>query len=147
MQSSLAAHLETEVKFLTDTNQPPITYFFKRCLTYTQILLVVWGLEYFTYGYLGVRVLLLGRGFLYGFAQVPWISIYGIKGVWLGMVAYWPHNLLLITATALLEWLLHGRLFAGKITMRQTAVLTACIIPVIALAEAYGSSAMFRYFI
>lgn len=147
MQSTLAQHLETGVDYLLDENPAPLTYFLKRCLTYTQMLLVVWGLEYFTYGYIGVRVLLLSRGFLYGFGQVAWVMAYGIKGICLGIVAYWPHNLLFIIASAWLEWMMHGRIFSGRFSARQTAAVTACMVPVIAMVEAYGAPAMFRYFI
>lgn len=146
MQEALASHLTEGVGYITGESPAGLPYFLKRCLTYAQLLLIVWGLEYFTYGYIGVRVLLLLRGFLYGFGQVAWVAAYHIKGIGLAVLAYWPHNLLLVLAAAWLEWMLHGRMYPGRMTGKQTAAVTACMVLVLAMVEAYGVPAMFRYF-
>lgn len=144
MKQALAAHLESGVSSLLSENSPPFTYFLKRCLTYTQILLLVWGLEYFAYGYMGVRILMLGRGFMYGFSQAAWIAAYGLKGLILGLAAYGPHNLLLAAVVSWLEWLLRSGPLGGRMTSKQTALCIACLVPVIAGVEAYGAPALFR---
>lgn len=146
MQSALGQHLETGVGYLMSENPAQLTYFFKRCLTYTQLLLLVWTLEYFTYGYIGVRILLLVRGFLYGFGQVAWLSAYQIRGLWLGLMAYWPHNLLWIVVVAWLEWMMRTRARNGHMKPKQLAVITICMIPLLAVIEAYATPALFRYF-
>lgn len=147
MQTALGEHLETGAHYLLSENPAQLTYFFKRCLTYMQLLLLVWALEYFTYGYIGVRVVLLARGFLYGFGQVAWMNAYHLRGIWLGLATYWPHNLLWILVTAWLEWALRMRIRAGRMTPRQIAIITACMVPVLAMVEAYVAPALFRYFI
>lgn len=146
MQSALGQHLETGVGYLMGENPAQFTYFLKRCLTYTQLLLLVWALEYFTYGYIGVRVLLLIRGFLYGFGQVAWLSAYQIRGLWLGLMAYWPHNLLWIVTVSWLEWMMRARARTGCMKPKQLAVVTICMIPLLAIVEAYAAPALFRYF-
>ena len=144
MKEALANHLESGVSYLFNENSPPVTYFLKRCLTYTQLLLLIWGLEYFTYGYMGVRVLMLCRGFIYGFSQTAWAMAYGLKGIGLGLVAYCPHNLLFIAVAAWVEWLLQKNAGGGRVTMRQVAIWIICLVPVIAWVEAYGAPALFR---
>ncbi len=144
MKQALAQHLENGVSYLLHENSPPFTYFLKRCLTYTQLLLLIWGLEYFTYGYMGVRILMLCRGFIYGFSQMAWAIAYGVKGILLGLVAYCPHNLLFAAVAAWLEWLLRKNAVGGRLTMRQVALWLCCFIPLMAWVEAYGASALFR---
>ncbi len=144
MKQTLALHLENGVSYLMNESAPPFTYFLKRCLTYTQLLLLVWGLEYFNYGYMGVRILMLCRGFIYGFSQTAWIAAYGIKGIFLGLTAYFPHNLLFMAAAALGEWLLQKNAGEVKISMRGTVIWICCLVPLLAWVEAYGAPALVR---
>ncbi len=144
MKQSLALHLENGVSYLLNKNTPSFTYFLKRCLTYTQLLLLIWGLEYFTYGFLGVRILMLCRGFIYGFSQTAWTVTYGIKGVFLGMVSYFPHNLLFILGASWMERLMQKNIVAGRLETRQIALLISCLVPLLAWVEAYASQTLFR---
>ncbi len=144
MKQALAQHLENGVSYLLNTNSPPFTYFLKRCLTYTQLLLLIWGLEYFAYGYIGVRILMLCRGFIYGFSQTAWAVAYGMKGILLGLAAYCPHNLLFAAVAAWLEWLLQKRGSADRLTLRKAAIGVSILIPVMAWVEAYGAPVLFR---
>ena len=147
MQSRLAEHLQSGVLNLVAIEPAPFTYFLKRCLTYAQLLLLAWGLEYFAFGYIGVRILLLVRGFLYGFGQVAWIYAYQVKGLWLGALAYWPHNLLFIVVIAWLEWMMQERQYVGHWSSKQIGLITAFLIPLLALVEAYIAPALLRHFL
>lgn len=147
MQSRLAEHLQSGVLNLVAIEPAPFTYFLKRCLTYAQLLLLAWGLEYFAFGYIGVRILLLVRGFLYGFGQVAWIYAYQVKGFWLGALAYWPHNLLFIVVIAWLEWMMQERQYVGHWSSKQIGLITAFLIPLLALVEAYIAPALLRHFL
>ncbi len=147
MQGRLAEHLQSGVLNLVAIEPAPFTYFLKRCLTYAQLLLLAWGLEYFAFGYIGVRILLLVRGFLYGFGQVAWIYAYQVKGFWLGALAYWPHNLLFIVVIAWLEWMMQERQYVGHWSSKQIGLITAFLIPLLALVEAYIAPALLRHFL
>ena len=57
MKQVLAVHLENSVNQLLGRSGPSFTYYLKRCLTYIQLLLVIWGLEMWSYGVFGVRIL------------------------------------------------------------------------------------------
>lgn len=146
MRLTLAKHLEQQMAYLLAENSTPAVYFLKRCVTYARLLAVVWVLEYFAFGYLGVRLLMLAKGFVFGFSQVAWVSLYGLKGLWLAAVAYWPHHLLWILASAWIEWMQRGRICGGPLPVRQAAALSICLTAVLALAEAYGAPALLRYF-
>ena len=146
MQQSLATHLENSVSYLLTGDSLPFTYFLRRCLTYAQLILLVWGLEYLNYGFLGVRILLLYRGFLYGFTQLTWLKAYHLKGIWLALVAYWPHNLLFLLFCAYLEWRLHMRGVRPLQSKRQIGIILSSAALILAVTEAYGATAMFRYF-
>lgn len=137
MKQTLAGHLEQGVAQLFEENDPSITYFFKRCLTYVQLLLIVWGLECWTYGLIGVRILLWGRGFLYGFSQNAWVLAYGIKGVLLGAASYIPHNLLFTATTAWVEWWLSRSGVGRKVSLRLLIAWLVVTVPVIAWVEVF----------
>ncbi len=144
MKQTLALHLESGVSYLLNENATAFTYFLKRCLTYTQLLLLIWGLEYFTYGFMGVRILMLCRGFIYGFSQMAWIAAYGIKGVLWGLTAYFPHNLLFAASAALLEWSMQKNTTEMQFSTRRTILWICCLVPLLAWVEAYGAPTLVR---
>ena len=144
MKQSLAVHLENGISFFLNKNSPSFTYFFKRCLTYTQLLLLIYGLEHFIYGYLGVRILMLCRGFIYGFSQTAWVVNFGIKGILYAMVSYFPHNLLFASVTAWIEWQLQKNALTGQYRIRQMTVVLSCFAVLLAWVESYASQTLFR---
>jgi len=144
MKQSLAVHLENGISFFLNKNSPSFTYFLKRCLTYTQLLLLIYGLEHFIYGYLGVRILMLCRGFIYGFSQTAWVVNFGIKGILYAMVSYFPHNLLFASVTAWIEWQLQKNALTGQYRIRQMTVVLSCFAVLLAWVESYASQTLFR---
>ncbi len=139
MKQVLAGHLEKSVNLLLGRSGPSFTYYLKRCLTYIQLLLVVWGLEMWNCGVFGVRILLLGRGFIYGFSQTAWACAYGMKGILLGTVAYIPHNLLFAAAIAWIEGWLHKNGHHNFVSIRLLVIWLALVVPIITWAEACWS--------
>ena len=144
MKQSLAGYLQQGVDQLAAKSSPSFTYFFKRCLTYIQLLLIVWGLELWNYGFFGVRILLLGRGFIYGFSQMAWAAAYGVKGILLGAVAYAPHNILFAAVCAWIEWWLQRSGQRHRITLRLLLIWLLLVVPVIAWAEVCWSTSLMK---
>lgn len=137
MKQVLAKHLEQGLSKLIEKNSSSITYFLKRCLTYVQLLLMVWGLECWTYGSVGVRLILWGRGFIYGFSQTAWAISYGLKGVFLGMISYIPHNFLFAIVCAWVEWWLKRSGNGKKISIKLLLLWLLATVPVIAWVEVF----------
>ena len=143
MKQSLAAHLQEGVTYLAEHKNSTFTYFLKRCLCYTNVFMLVWCLEYFSFGYVGVRILMLSRGFIFGFSQTAWIISYGIKGVFLGVTSYLFHNLFLFMGVAWLEYILRKNTMDHIRNMRRIGVLIGGMVLIIAWVEVYVSKTVF----
>lgn len=96
IRQSLGQYLHDGVEQAIQTQSDYFDYFLKRCLAYGKLFLAVWLLTYWTYGSWGIKLILSARGFLQGYAQGAWIFAYGMRGVFLGMAAHCPHNMLLV---------------------------------------------------
>ena len=144
MKQSLAVHLKNGISIFLNKNTPSFTYFLKRCLTYTQLLLLIYGLENFIYGYLGVRIIMLCRGFIYGFSQTAWVVNFGIKGILYAMVSYFPHNFLFAAGAAWIEWQLQKNALTSQQKIRQMTVFLSCFVLLLAGVESYASQTLFR---
>lgn len=143
MKQLLAEHLQNEVKYMMEYETSVVTYFLKRCLCYTQLFLFIWCMDYFAWGYLGVRILMLGRGFIYGFSQTAWVLSYGVNGIFLGLLSYLPHNILFTMVIAWMEWIFYKNPTDRSQLVRKIGSLIGVMVPVISWLEAYISRTMF----
>jgi len=90
---------------------------------------------------------MFSRGFIYGFSQTAWALSYGVKGIFLGLLSYLPHNILLAVGVAWMEWLLYKNIMDKAGAMRRVGLLIGGMVPVISWMEAYVAKAMFLAFV
>ena len=146
MKQTLAVYLQNEITVFSDQNINSFTYFLKRSLCYTQLLLMIWCMECFVFGHIGVRIVMLIRGFIYGFSQTFWVLSCGAKGIFLGLITYLPQNIVLVAGLVLIELILYRSVQEKSNKMRKVGILVGIMVPVAAWAEAYGAQALFLTF-
>lgn len=147
MKQSLAEHLQNGIVYLMEYKRSTFIFFLKRCIFYSQLFLLIWCMQYFVFGHIGTRMVMLGRGFIYGFTQTAWVLSYGVKGVFLGLISYFPHNFILVIAVALMEWLQYKIMPNHLRLKRRTFFLIAGMVPIIAWVEAYVAQNLFLAFV
>ena len=113
-RESLNSFIQIGAQNMASGQVQGFSYFLNRIWSYGKYMVVLWACGFIPYGWIGVLLLIAGRGFFYGFAQAVLILGYGAKGIGMGLMGYFPHNLLLLPMILFVGQLVMQAVWKGK---------------------------------
>ncbi len=142
----LVESVENGIRQGVKTKAGNVDFLVKQTYQYGKLFLLIWLLGCWKYGAWGIRIILVGLGFLQAYAHTVWVFAYGWHGLWLGLGMQWPQNLLVLLIVCgmncLSGWLLGVDKKTAWTIRGSIAVLAAFGVAVI---QTYGAPAFFKW--